>query len=128
MIWRNQCRIQSQYLENRRYYRFYFILFLNVVREQKKKTFFSKLVFHTRHWLVPRTTTLLLRLIELKFLPQIPWRFGPEVKSAVFDLDLSIQICRILKDETPSWPSTFNVFLLSKKKKVRFSKKLKNYL
>ncbi len=34
-------------------------------------TFFSKLVFHAKRRIMPRTTSLSLRSIELKFLPQI---------------------------------------------------------
>ena len=35
---------------------------------------------------------------------------GPEVKSAVFNLDPSIGIYRVLKNKTLSWPNTFTYF------------------
>ena len=53
---------------------------------------------------------------------------GPEVKSAVFNLDLSIQIYRGLKDETLSWPSTFRSFFVIEKEESEIFENAQNYL
>jgi hypothetical protein len=52
---------------------------------------------------------------------------GPEVESAVFNLDPSIGIYRVLKNKTLSWPNTFTYFFIKKEESEIFEK-AQNYL
>jgi hypothetical protein len=47
---------------------------------------------------------------------------GPEVESAVFNLDPSIGIYMVLKNKTLSWPNTFMYFLIKKEEGEIFEK------